>query len=160
MIGSLFLNFCNETNRVESSAYDAMLQSLLSHSTRQISVDSLRKIEKNVLLLDAREPNEYDVSHMEGAINVGYKNFNSTSIDSINKDTTVVVYCSVGYRSEKIAEDLQTMGFENVLNLYGGIFEWKNSGLPLITESGPTDKIHAYSKGWGVWLSKGEKVYN
>jgi 3-mercaptopyruvate sulfurtransferase SseA len=51
-------------------------------------------------------------------------------------------------------------GFENVYNLYGGIFQWINEGYELVNQDGkPTNKIHAYSKTWGIWLNKGEKVY-
>ena len=52
------------------------------------------------------------------------------------------------------------MGFTNVFNLVGGIFEWKNQGHAVYsTQNKITEKVHAYNKTWGVWLTKGEKVY-
>ncbi|MBC8047867.1 MAG: rhodanese-like domain-containing protein, partial [Fimbriimonadaceae bacterium] len=82
-------------------------------------------------------------------------------LGSISNDEKIVVYCSVGYRSEKITEKLIAAGYTNVSNLYGGIFEWMNQENNIVDANGElTNKIHAYSKIWGVWLSEGEKVYN
>ena len=66
----------------------------------------------------------------------------------------------MGYRSEKIGEQLKKMGYQRVYNLYGGIFEWTNRSLPLVNKTeAPTKQVHAYDKNWGQWLDKGEKVY-
>ncbi|WP_159038468.1 hypothetical protein [Brumimicrobium mesophilum] len=44
--------------------------------------------------------------------------------------------------------------------MYGSIFEWVNEGKPVYNLEGEeTMKVHAYSKSWGIWLKKGEKVY-
>ena len=52
------------------------------------------------------------------------------------------------------------MGFENVRNLYGGIFQWKNQDKPVVDTKGiKTDSVHTYSKAWSKWLKKGIKVY-
>ena len=56
----------------------------------------------------------------------GLKNLLKYKVEDIARESTIVVYCSVGYRSEKIAEELDKLGFTNVSNLYGGIFEWIN----------------------------------
>ena len=71
----------------------------------------------------------------------------------------MIVYCSIGYRSERIGEQVQNLGYKNVFNLKGGIFEWVNKGKTVMTEGQITTKIHPYDKEWGVWLQKGEKVY-
>ena len=73
----------------------------------------------------------------------------------------MVVYCSVGYRSERIGEKMQKMGFENVSNLYGGIFDWKNQGNTVINlNQEPTDSVHTYNRNWSQWLYNGIKVYD
>lgn len=69
------------------------------------------------------------------------------------------MYCSIGYRSEKIAKKLLENGYDNVSNLYGGIFEWANQGNKVYNDYGETTKVHAFSRLWSVWLNKGEKVY-
>jgi len=142
--------------------FDKMVENLLDGSISLISADSLYQLkveQKNLIVLDAREKNEYDVSHIEGAIYVGYKNFDLSSLN-LNKEDYVVVYCSVGYRSEKIGEKLEDAGFKYVNNLYGGIFDWKNKGYPVFDNNKKqTQNVHAYSKSWGKWLINGEKVY-
>ena len=52
-----------------------------------------------------------------------------------SKSDTIVLYCSIGYRSEKIGEKLVEMGYGHVFNLYGGIFEWVNRDLPVYNAS-------------------------
>ena len=70
------------------------------------------------------------------------------------------MYCSVGYRSEKISEKLTDLGFQNVSNLYGGMFGWVNAEQPIVSGQGkPTDEIHPYDKKWGKWLERGTKKY-
>lgn len=161
LILAVFLTIKNikAQTHVDNKAYDVMLSTLLKHSVPEISVDSLQK-NPNSLLLDTRAKPEFDVSHLQNARWVGYDEFDLYVVDSLEKNTPIVVYCSVGYRSEKIAEKLVNAGFTDVQNLYGGIFEWVNNGYPIVDQQGmPTQKIHAYSKSWGVWLKKGEKVY-
>lgn len=127
-----------------------------------ISTEELSKLDSEVILLDAREFKEFNVSHLKNAIYVGYDDFNleKTTAQLDKKPVQIVVYCSIGVRSEDIAEKLKNAGFNNVYNLYGGIFEWKNNGLSVYnTNDEETDRVHAYSKKWGKWLLKGTKIY-
>lgn len=133
---------------------------MLKHDVPEISVDSLNKLRTNVLLLDTREKDEYNVSRLKNAKWVGYKTFSLDSVQNIDKTKPIVVYCSVGYRSEKIAEKLIAAGFTDVQNLYGGIFEWKNKKFDLYNRDGITDDVHPYNATWGLWLKKGRKVYH
>ena len=142
--------------------FEQRIEQLIDHSVPTITCSRLeQKLETpNLVLLDAREPNEFATSHLEGAQWVGYNTFNQKNVKDVPKDAIVVVYCSVGYRSEKIGEQLKKMGYKRVYNLYGGIFEWTNQSLPLVNEKEkPTEKVHAYDKDWGRWLEKGKKVY-
>ena len=120
------------------------------------------KANPSYILLDARELKEFKVSHLKNAIQVGYDSFNlkETATRIKDKSATIVVYCSVGIRSEDIAEKLKKSGFKNVYNLYGGIFEWKNK-LNIVVDSlnQPTEKVHTFSKEWSKWLKKGIKIY-
>lgn len=73
------------------------------------------------------------------------------------------MYCSIGYRSEKVAEQLQAHGFTNVTNMAGGIFEWVNYKKPVLDKSNiQTTKVHAFDKDLGKWLDESlvEKVYH
>lgn len=136
-----------------------MLSGLLSHSVKELSVSEVESLE-GAVYLDARAKEEYDVSRIRNAIWVGYENFDPSLVESVPKEKTLIVYCSVGYRSEKIAEKLNQMGYKDVYNLYGGVFEWINKDKEVVNQEGlATDTVHAYSRAWGIWLKKGEKVY-
>ncbi|WGK65389.1 rhodanese-like domain-containing protein [Croceiramulus getboli] len=139
-----------------------LLKQYNTRSIPYISPAELRMNQEQTLILDAREREEYEVSHIPGAIYIGYSDFDEQELqiaDSATR-TPVVVYCSLGIRSEKIAERLQKMGFSTIKNLYGGIFEWVNQGYPVATmDNRPTQRVHAYSKHWSQWLKAGEAVY-
>lgn len=143
------------------SKLEKTLQLYNSESVPYIYVEELATLD-SVLLLDTREKNEYTVSHLKNAIWVGYDTFNKKTVSSkiTDKKTPIVVYCSIGVRSENIGEILMEMGYTNVKNLYGGIFDWKNKDHTVYdTKNTETEKVHAYDKQWGKLLKKGEKIY-
>ena len=146
--------------QVKNPGFQLALQMMLSKKTPTISVaDAAAKANKFVFL-DAREPAEFEVSHIKNAKYVGDKGFSAKNLASIAKSTPLVVYCSVGKRSENATLALKKAGFTNVKNLYGGIFEWVNTGNKVYNmKNQPTDSVHVYSKFWGRWLDKGEKIY-
>lgn len=116
----------------------------------------------SVLYLDTREKEEFEVSHLKDAVWVGYKDFNADEVlrKIPNKSQPIIVYCSIGVRSENIGEKLKDLGYTKVLNLYGGIFEWKNRGGEVYTNKNKvTDSVHAFSEHWGKLLHEGIKVY-
>lgn len=147
--------------QVKKKSFDILLRNMLNESVPTISVQDLSKKDLNrYTLLDARELNEYNVSHLKNAKWIGYETFDEGKMEGISKEKPIVIYCSIGVRSEKIGEKLQALGYKNVQNLYGSIFEWVNQGNPVFDNNGKlTSKVHAYSKTWGIWLDKGEKVY-
>ncbi|PTX44695.1 rhodanese-related sulfurtransferase [Christiangramia gaetbulicola] len=150
---------------VPVSAQDSVEELLKKYNTGSvsyISVEQLRmkQLKDEVILLDTRSAEEFEVSHIEDALLVGYDDFDLYRLPNISKDKNIIVYCSLGIRSEQIGEKLKKAGFENVQNLFGGIFEWKNTGFPVVDKEGePTEKVHAYSKQWAKWLKNGEKIY-
>lgn len=143
---------------VNDKAYNLLLSALLSHSMPEVSVDRIAS--GSFRILDARTYREFSVSHIKGATWVGYDDFYVNRLAGIDKQTSVAVYCSVGYRSERIAERLRQQEYTDVVNVYGGIFEWVNTGHPVVTGDGAeTDAAHAYSTSWGIWLKRGMHVY-
>ena len=144
---------------------DALLNQYNTRSIPYISVAELKMNMANgdILVLDTREYEEFAVSHLPSATFVGYNNFSSEEIlKSIpNKDQPIVVYCSLGIRSEVIGEKLKKAGYTDVRNLYGGIFEWKNKDFKVLDMDGnESENVHTCSKLWSKWLTKGNKVYN
>ena len=140
-----------------------LLKKYNNESIPYISVQELAIQKTDAILLDARELKEYEVSHLKDALHVGYAEFNlKNTIKQLNdKDQMIVVYCSLGVRSEDIAEQLKKEGYTNVYNLFGGIFEWKNNNLKVYdSKEEPTENVHAFSKKWSKWLLKGNKIYD
>ena len=96
---------------------------------QHISTDELAAIlegHTDFTLLDTREPEEYEVSHIQGAfLAEGVRDALKVLKDKSREDL-VVVYCSVGYRSSNIAKKLARRGFTNVVNVEGSLFKWAN----------------------------------
>ncbi len=142
--------------------FDQEVSTLLSFSVPTIGVPELKGNLNDYLVLDAREKNEYNISHIPSAKYIGYDNLDTTILEGVDKDQAIVLYCSVGYRSEKIGEKLLTMGYTNVMNLYGSIFEWANQENEMVDKNNqPTKKVHTYNKKWSKWVDKSvaKKVY-
>lgn len=134
-----------------------------TRSIPYITVEELAMPKTNAILLDARENKEFQVSHLKNAIPVGFDDFNlkETLQNLPDKKATIVVYCTLGVRSEIIGEQLKQQGFINVLNLYGGIIEWKNKNFTVFDkDENETENIHVGNAYWSQWLLKGEKIYD
>jgi len=115
--------------------------------------------EGNCIFLDTREKKEFEVSHLPSAVWTGYDNFDIKRLSSIDKTKEIIVYCSIGARSQNIGKKLKKAGYKNVSNLYGGIFQWSNEERILINKHNkPTKQIHGYDKNWSKWVKKGEIV--
>lgn len=88
----------------------------------------------SVQLLDVRTPQEYAEGHIEGALNINIQSddFQQMAGKELSKDSTILVYCRSGRRSMDAAGILTRLGYR-VINLKGGIIEWKEDGLPVTT---------------------------
>jgi rhodanese-related sulfurtransferase len=104
------------------------------------------------LLLDARTLEEYEVSHLMNAKLAPSNLKDLINIEGINFSTPIVVYCSVGYRSAAIARRLQSIGYQNVFNLSGSIFQWVNENHLVYREGKPVNKVHSYQTFWQYLL--------
>lgn len=157
---SLLFMSAHTHSQVQSKSFKLVLKTLLSRNVPEITVPDAANLVGKSIFLDAREREEYDVSHLPNARFTGYKQFDEKLVDQLPKATSIIVYCAVGKRSENITERLVSKGFTNVHNLYGGIFEWVNQGHPVFNlENKPINKVHAYSRLWGRFVQKGQKVY-
>tara|TARA_B100000497_G_scaffold34232_1_gene40124 strand:- start:342 stop:842 length:501 start_codon:yes stop_codon:yes gene_type:complete len=157
--------FLGATTGLAQQTIEEVLLKYNKQSIPYIYPEMLADIQKDstIVLLDTREIKEYQVSHIKGALYAGYENFNLQKVSKTikNKEAQIIVYCSLGVRSEDIAEILQKAGYTNIQNLHGGIFDWKNNNLPLVNaKQKQTDSVHVYSKKWGKWLTNGVKVTN
>lgn len=158
----LFFFLLISINSFSQENLKELLKEYNTESIPYISVDSLKNSSDEFILLDAREKKEFTTSHLKNALFVGYDNFNlkKTVKNLPNKNAKIVVYCSLGVRSEDVAEKLKNAGYTNVINLYGGIFEWKNNGNTVFnSKEKETEKVHTCTEEWSKWLLKGEKIY-
>ena len=89
-------------------------------------------IENNsVQLFDVRTPEEYNLGHINGAVNIDFKNEEIfyRSFEKLNKSKPVYLYCRSGNRSKKSADILIELGFSKVYDLKGGFIEWNLNEL-------------------------------
>jgi len=159
IVFSMFALFSNGQNKV---GFETMVNSLISNKVDTITTLQLesRLAYEHVVILDARERDEYEVSHLRGAQFVGYEDFEIGRLNGTKKSDVIVVYCSVGKRSGDVAEKLKRAGYANVYNLYGGIFDWTNRGKEVVNSRGePINCVHPYSAVWGYWINNYEKCY-
>jgi len=86
-------------------------------------------------LVDVREDNEWERGHLPGAVHLG-KGIIERDIETAvpDKSATLVLYCGGGFRSALVADNLQKMGYTNVLSMDGGIRDWREKHFPLTSK--------------------------
>jgi len=116
---------------------------------------------KDLLIFDVREPDEYNVSHIPGAIRISPSTWGWSFLRQwgpMVKGKTVVFYCSVGVRSSimaaRVQDGLRKQGAIKTLNLNGGIFAWHNERRPIVNAKGETPYVHPFDKHWGSLLKR------
>jgi molybdopterin/thiamine biosynthesis adenylyltransferase/rhodanese-related sulfurtransferase len=98
-----------------------------------------REIDAGARLIDVREQNEWDESHLEAAVHVPQGEL-VERIDELAPDTSerLILHCRTDNRSAHMAEELRRAGYENVAVIEGGIVAWEEAGLPTVNASGLT----------------------
>ena len=120
---------------------------------------------EDILVFDVREKSEFNVSHIEGAIQVSpdisARKFIKDYGEKV-KGKTLVFYCSVGRRSSELADRVQGNLVNSVetpvFNLQGGIFNWHNESRSLVSGAGETDYVHPYNRYWGRLIDRPEMI--
>ena len=145
---------------------DAIQADIISNhkSVAQLSAENYLELDRSdILLLDIREPEEYAVSRLPGAVRVD-PNASAATLIHMGDVTgkKIIVYCSVGRRSSIFAEREQTalmkMGAASVSNLEHGIFGWHNERRELMDANGETDAVHPYNGIWKRYVKRDEKA--
>ena len=102
----------------------------------------------NVVLIDTREPHEYQEARLEGGKLVP-PGLLGDEIESAapDKSARTILYCRSGNRSYKAAEQMQALGYEDVASMAGGILAWQEQGLPVVaTEGMSAEQRDRYSR--------------
>jgi rhodanese-related sulfurtransferase len=114
---------------------------LVKEAKTRIKEEDFRNIKKKldagerIIIIDTREDNEWARGHIPNAVHLG-KGVIERDIEKVipDKDATVVLYCGGGYRSALAADNLQKMGYRNVISMDGGWRGWTEAGFPTIRD--------------------------
>ncbi len=103
---------------------------------RETTVDDVKaKLDRGekFTLIDVREESEFAQDHLPGAVHVG-KGVIERDIEKQVPDTKtpMVLYCGGGFRSALAADNLQKMGYTNVISMDGGVREWREKGYEMV----------------------------
>lgn len=100
---------------------------------------------KRVVLVDVRTPEEQRVSMLPGAIS---RDEFLRHLDSY-RDQVIIGYCTISYRSGKLAQELRREGI-TMLNLQGGLLAWLHEGGQVYSQGMETLKVHVYGTKWDL----------
>ena len=165
-VASLFCVLAVQTGCSQDLTWQAVDHMIASNypDVPTISTDSLAErladdTAPTPLLLDARSPEEYAVSHLRGARRVDPNADAYPVLDTLAADRPIVVYCSVGYRSAGVTQTLRDQGFTSVANLKGSIFRWAKDGRPVYRDGQKVAAVHPYDASWGTLLADSLHAY-
>ncbi len=104
---------------------------------RECTVEDVHRWQQageSFVLIDVREESEFAAGHIPGAMHLS-KGVIERDIEKLvpDLDAKLVLYCGGGYRSALAADNLQKMGYRNVISMDGGFRGWKEAGLPIAT---------------------------
>ncbi len=118
---------------------------------------SLIDTRNRLFIIDTREHNEFDVSHIKGAKRVGYNNFSVEKVWMLDRNTTIIL-CSVDdSRAKHVGAYMKMMGFVDVRVISGNIIGWVNAGYSLVDKDGhATTSIMFVNKEDAKKLKKGK----
>ena len=142
-----------EKRRQIETMYDGYKQSF--PQVMEISAEHALELAKEdkAVFVDVREPKEQAVSMLPGAITE--KDFLENP--EAYKGRMIISYCTISYRSGKLAERLQKKGIQ-VMNLRGGILAWLHAGGKVYKDGEPVMRVHVYGKKWDLAPSGYETV--
>jgi rhodanese-related sulfurtransferase len=114
---------------------------LVNDAKKRIKQEDVRATKKKMdagekfMLIDTREDSEWARGHIPGAIHLSKGIIERDIEKSVpNKDTPVVLYCGGGFRSALATDNLQKMGYRNVVSMDGGWRGWTEAGFPVIRD--------------------------
>jgi glyoxylase-like metal-dependent hydrolase (beta-lactamase superfamily II)/rhodanese-related sulfurtransferase len=117
------------TNRGLEERSWAMLSA--TPAIRDIAVEALAARTDEVVLLDVREPGEYERGHVPSAVNIPQAEL-ASRLDELPRERPILVICQTGSRSRHVTQFLLQMGYPDVANVLGGTSAWRRAGKPLV----------------------------
>jgi len=109
------------------------LVSVIMPEITEITVEeTLAKQASGTILVDVREDNEWEAGHAKDAVHIGRGVIERDIIHQFpKKGTEIILYCGGGYRSALAADNLQKMGYRNILSMKGGWTAWNEKNAPI-----------------------------
>ena len=103
---------------------------------KEVSIDDVKKMidtKEYVIILDVTDKNEFEGGHLPGAINIsrGTLEF-KVGLVIPDKNSKIVVYCGMDLRGPLATKTLNDLGYNNAVNMAGGLKAWKAAGYPLV----------------------------
>ena len=133
------------TNRGAAEMPWAMLTS--APAIDHVGIDAVHRPHGNPLLVDIREPEEYMVGHVPGAINLPQADL-ANRLDELPRDRPLMLICQHGIRSVRAAQFLKQVGFGQVASVTGGTTAWAEAARPLVTGEVPTKGPRVVESLW------------
>lgn len=127
---------CQEKPKNNKVTQPAVINKIISVDEFDKKLGSLRSSQ----LIDVRTPEEFAEGHLEGALNIDWRDAGFTEqVSKLNKNAPVMVYCLGGSRSAAAASKLEEMGFTTIYNMDGGYLKWTAADKPVVAP-GVSDK--------------------
>ncbi len=130
---SLPSNFQEGATMKHTEAFEKLCEDARSRIREVTAGDVKRKLDagEKFHFIDVREDHEWNQGHAAGAEHLG-RGIIERDIENIvpDKEAEIVLYCGGGYRSALAADNLQKMGYRNVLSMAGGFRAWREGGYP------------------------------
>jgi rhodanese-related sulfurtransferase len=128
-------------------------------TVRQLRTETLSewmqgKREGPLLIVDVRSRQEFVVSQLHGAVNLQTPEQIVRTVTE-RKPLRTILYCSVGFRSSRLAHLVTQRGIGEVFNLEGSIFQWANEGRAVYQGDKVVQEVHPYGKRWAGLLREG-----
>ena len=101
---------------------------------------SLMETRNRIFIIDTREAEEFEVSHIQGAKQISYEGFTIEKVWMFDKNTTIILYSTDGERCAHVAAYMKSMGYVDVRVISGSIIGWVNAGYPLVDKEGKVTK--------------------
>jgi molybdopterin/thiamine biosynthesis adenylyltransferase/rhodanese-related sulfurtransferase len=112
---------------ISEAAADAVADSTISVATLETMLKERENGERDFVLVDVREPNEYEINRIPGSVLVPKDDFlNGTAIETLPQDKQIVLHCKVGGRSAEVLAVLKGAGFGDAIHVGGGVAAWVN----------------------------------
>ena len=111
------------------------------------------------IILDARTAKEFAVSHIQNGQLTPDERTALNILAGKDKDTEIIIYCSLGYRSGELARKLQQAGYTNVVNMEGSLFQWVDKDYPVFSGEAEVREAHPYNLWWGRNLREDYRSY-